>query len=148
MIAGLSNRVVDIIKLNDVPAPSAVVYADSCSRQSEYFVMADDIVSTDRDEHAGRLLPVYADIVNFVVADRNFGRVSMLATKRERLRADQTNAAFSDVMHPTAMYPVPPVVKVHEHGISPHRVETAICNLAMLRPFQKDGSSPVDSPVS
>ncbi len=72
MIVGLTDRVVDIIELNDVPASPTVVHTNGSARQIVHDVVADYVFFADGDENASDLFAEDSAVIDQIVGDGVF----------------------------------------------------------------------------
>src|ERR1700677_1810690 len=72
MIMGLTDRVVDVVELNDVASSPTVVYTNGGTGQVVHHVMANYILFTDGEENTCDLLAEYATVIDEIVGDGIF----------------------------------------------------------------------------
>ena len=75
VVARLTNRLKHVIELDNVPAPTSIVDADSRAGSMEDCVMTHHHLFGGRDIHASRLLTEHAQLVHEIIVDSTIGGI-------------------------------------------------------------------------
>lgn len=167
MVAGLLDRIEDIVVFDDVPAPGAFADVYAGARGVVDAVVAHGNVVTHGEFHTGNLFFKQADVVNEVVADEAVRRVVFVEgafvgvdvlerheffvaetwrayPRRVAHKADGTGA---DVVEVGSRDGATPVVAVKEDAVAAKVVKVAIAQCAVFGALEDHGAAPEDSPV-
>ena len=148
VVTGLPARVVDVVVLDEVPAPGSVADADACPRH------VGDLVVTDRDPlgaadvDSGYLLAEHAAPADHIVGHRTLVREVPLRPDRRGERSNEAHRAVAELGEQGIADHGAPVAVVQEDSVSSHCVEEAVPDLAVPGALEQHRPAAVDRPVA